>query len=165
MQTAASATTAEDRVLNGLDNCIEHSRRSTTRNNGLMRENITKIYCRYCSVRGAAAAANEVTFSAQSRAAGTPRSEPVADERVRRSPQEEHVGDVIHRVHGLALAAQIHARPLLPAILVDLKQYVARCGLAMQRRLRRSGSASKRPTARMPNQMRTQYHLVAQSWH
>src|SRR5437763_7547407 len=54
-----------------------------------------------------------------------PASEPVADERARRSPQEEHAGDVVHRVHGLALAAQIHARPRLPAILVDLKQYVA----------------------------------------
>ena len=55
----------------------------------------------------------------------TLRSEPVADERARRSPQEEHAGDVVHRVHGLALAAQIHACPRLPAILVDLKQYIA----------------------------------------
>src|ERR1700730_1399377 len=50
MDTAASATTAEDKVLNGLDNCTEHSRRSAKRNNGLTRENTTKIYSRYCSV-------------------------------------------------------------------------------------------------------------------
>jgi len=34
-----------------------------------------------------------------------PRSEPVADERARRSPQEEHAGDVVDCVHGLTLLA------------------------------------------------------------
>src|SRR6266404_6140816 len=35
MHIAASATRADNRVLNGLDNCIGASRRSTTQNNGL----------------------------------------------------------------------------------------------------------------------------------
>src|SRR5258708_7423007 len=50
---SCSATRAKSRVLNGLDNCIEHSRKSATRNNALTRENITKIYRRYCSVSAA----------------------------------------------------------------------------------------------------------------
>src|SRR6266478_6207138 len=60
-----------------------------------------------------------------SRPRTTPRSEPVADECARRGPQEEHAGDVVNRVHRFALLAQIHTCPRLPAILVDLKQYVA----------------------------------------
>ncbi len=60
-----------------------------------------------------------------SRPRTTPPSEPVANERARRGPQEEHAGDVVDCVHRLALFAQIHARARLPAILVDLKQYVA----------------------------------------
>src|SRR5258708_888968 len=38
MYIAASATSADNRILNGLDNCIEDPRRSATRNNGLTRE-------------------------------------------------------------------------------------------------------------------------------
>ena len=57
---AAIATTPDNRVttpdntaLQGLNNSIEHSRRldnrSTTRNNGLIRENVKKIYGHYCT--------------------------------------------------------------------------------------------------------------------
>src|SRR5713101_2214792 len=38
MYIAASATSAENRILYGLDNCMEDLRRSATRNNGLTRE-------------------------------------------------------------------------------------------------------------------------------
>src|SRR2546425_900283 len=73
------------------------------------------------------ACAHELTACARmnSRPRTTPRSEPVADQRARRGLQEEHAGDVVNRVHRLALLAQIHTCPRLPAILVDLKQYVA----------------------------------------
>src|SRR6266566_6267396 len=74
--------------------------------------------------KGATTATSEITFSAEF-ARTTPRSEPVANERARRGPQEEHAGDVVHRVHRFALLAQIHTCARLPAILVDLKQYVA----------------------------------------
>src|SRR6058998_618636 len=53
------------------------------------------------------------------------RSEPIADERARRGSEKQHVGDVVHRVHRLALLAQIHARAGLTAVLVDLQQDVA----------------------------------------
>ena len=46
---AASATRAGNRVLNALDNCMEHSRRSTARNHGLTRGNTPKIYHTYCN--------------------------------------------------------------------------------------------------------------------
>src|SRR5260370_27942375 len=39
MYIAASATSADNRILNGLDTCMEDPRRSATRNNGLTREN------------------------------------------------------------------------------------------------------------------------------
>src|SRR6185437_1040767 len=61
------------------------------------------------------------------RAAGVPPpgSEPIADERARRGPQKQHVGHVVYRVHRLALLAEIHARPGLRAVLVELEQHVA----------------------------------------
>src|SRR6266851_5547132 len=58
MYIAASATRADNRVLNGLDNCIEHSRRSMTKNNGLTRGNTSKIYHSYCSAPRSQTGAN-----------------------------------------------------------------------------------------------------------
>src|SRR5881396_2978223 len=53
------------------------------------------------------------------------RSESIADEGARRGPEKQHVGDIVHRVHRLALLAEIHARAGLRAVLVDLQQDVA----------------------------------------
>src|SRR5258708_26953253 len=49
---AASATSAGNRVLNALDNCIDHSRTSMARNHGLTRGNTPKIYHSYCNIPG-----------------------------------------------------------------------------------------------------------------
>src|SRR3989449_2464293 len=53
------------------------------------------------------------------------RSESITDERARRGSEKQHVGDIVHRIHRLALLAEIHARAGLRAVLVDLQQDVA----------------------------------------
>src|SRR5439155_19109010 len=53
------------------------------------------------------------------------RSESITDEGARRGSEKQHVGDIVHRVHRLALLAEIHARAGLRAVLVDLQQDVA----------------------------------------